>query len=76
MPEDSAQDFCDGELMAFVDQFSAGGLGIMVALLPIAVFMGGVVLMHLSKDIAIDREEKMASSRTVYFMLINVLQWV
>lgn len=76
MPEDSAQDFCDGELMAFVDQFSAGGLGIMVALLPIAVFMGGVVLMHLSKDIAIDRAEKVASSRTVYFMLINVFQWV
>lgn len=76
MPEDSAQDFCDGELMAFVDQFSAGGLGILVALVPIAVFMGGVVLMHLSKDIAIDRAEKMASSRMVYFMLINVVQWV
>lgn len=48
----------------------------MAALLPIAIFMGGVVVMHLTKDVAIDEVEKMACSRTVYFLIINVLQWV
>lgn len=76
MPEDVNEDICSGTLMSFVDQFAAGGLGIMVALLPIAIFMGVVIFMHLTKGVAIDRVEKMASSRTVYFLIINVLQWV
>lgn len=76
MPENADQDICSGQLMSFVDQFAAGGLGLMAALLPIAIFMGGVVVMHLTKDVAIDRVEKMASSRTIYFLIINVFQWV
>lgn len=77
MPESTEQDICNGQLMSFVDQFAAGGLGLMSALLPIAIFMGVVVIMHLTiaKD-EIEEEEKVASSRTVCFLIINILQWV
>lgn len=78
MPENTEQDICNGQLMSFVDQFAAGGLGLMSALLPIAIFMGVVVVMHLTmaKDLAVDRVEKTATSRTICFLIINILQWV
>lgn len=78
MPENTEQDICNGQLMSFVDQFAAGGLGLMSALLPIAIFMGVVVIMHLNmaKDIVVDRAEKIATSRTICFLIINILQWV
>lgn len=76
MPENTEQDICNGQLMSLVDQFAAGGLGLMAALLPIAIFMGVVVVVHLSRDVAINRVEKMDASRTICFLVINILQWV
>lgn len=78
MPENSTEDICNGQLMSFVDQFAAGGLGLMSALLPIATFMGVVVIMHLTiaRDGEIEAVEKVATGRTICYLIINILQWV
>ncbi|RPB00145.1 hypothetical protein L873DRAFT_1789108 [Choiromyces venosus 120613-1] len=76
MPARPENNICSGQLMSYTDQFAAGGLGIMAALLPLSVSMGAVVFIHLHKDCGVDRVEKISTSRTVYFLIINVPQWI
>ncbi|KAG0636125.1 hypothetical protein HOY80DRAFT_979111 [Tuber brumale] len=76
VPERPESDICSGQLMSYTDQFAVGGLGIMVVLLPVSVLMGTVVFVHLRKDCGVDMVEKISTSRTVYFLVINVPQWI
>ena len=62
--------------MSYTDHVAVGGLGILVVLLLVSVIMGAVVLMRLREDCGVDRVEKISTSRTVYFLIINVPQWV
>ncbi|KAG0127964.1 hypothetical protein HOY82DRAFT_671857 [Tuber indicum] len=76
VPERAESDICSGQLMSYTDQFAVGGLGIMVVLLPVSVLMGTIVLVNLRKDCGVDKVEKISTSRTVYFLMINVPQWI
>lgn len=74
--EHPEHDTCSGQLMSYTDHVAVGGLGILVVLLLVSVIMGAVVLMRLREDCGVDRVEKISTSRTVYFLIINVPQWV
>ena len=74
--EHPENDTCSGQLMSYTDHVAVGGLGIIVVLLLVSVIMGAVVLMRLREDCGVDRVEKISTSRTVYFLIINVPQWV
>jgi len=69
-------DTCSGQLMSYTDHVAVWGLGIIVILLLVSVIMGTVVLLRLRGDRGVDRVEKISTSRTVYFLIINVPQWV
>jgi len=74
--EHSENGTCSGQLMSYTDHVAVWGLGIIVVLLLVSVSMGTVVLLRLREDHGVDRVEKISTSRTMYFLIINVPQWV
>lgn len=73
VPED---EFCNGQLMSYLNQFSAGGTALIAILIPAMFFLVLVILMHLFKDPEVSEKERTSASKTVYFSICTIVQWV
>ncbi|RPA72840.1 hypothetical protein BJ508DRAFT_314358 [Ascobolus immersus RN42] len=72
----SEDEFCNGQLMSYLNQFSSGGIGLISIMLPVMGFLIMLICMHLFKDPEVSEKERTSASKTVYYSLCTIIQWV